>query len=107
MIYVAAVALVHEHDVHPRCQAVSRYTVHVLRIGGAFETVDDDQSERRGAIRLLPITPAADLGAGLNLDQALLGGWQMDIAGQKETGDGLHMATTQPSAWAEWDTGCP
>ena len=50
MIHAAAVALVHEHDVHPRSQAVSRHAVHVLRIGGALEAVDDDQGERRGAI---------------------------------------------------------
>ncbi len=42
VIHAAAVALVHEDDVHAGREPIAGYTQHVLRVRGAFEAVDDD-----------------------------------------------------------------
>jgi hypothetical protein len=39
--------------------------------------------------------------AGLYLDQALLSRRQIDPAGKKKSGEGLHMPPTQPWMWPE------
>ena len=49
----------------------------------------------------LPVAQASDLNSGRDLNQAVFGLRQMNFASRQETGDGLHMATTQPSARLE------
>jgi len=70
LIHAAAVALVHEYDVHVRRQRISRNTRHVLGFGGAFEAVHDDQRECLLSILRLPVAPAADLNARSDFDQS-------------------------------------
>jgi hypothetical protein len=70
LIHAAAVALVHEYDVHVRRQRISSNTRHVLGFGGAFEAVHDDQRECLLSILRLPVAPAADLNAGSDFDQS-------------------------------------
>ena len=101
MIHPAAVALVHQDYVHPGSQAVARDSQHVLRIRRSLKTMNCNDGERILPATGLPVAQASDLNSGRDLNQAVFGLRQMNFASRQETGDGLHMATTQPSARLE------
>ena len=77
MVHAAAIALVHEDDVHAGSESVAGDSEHVLRFRGTFEAVNGDDGLRLSAIGL-PAAPAADFDAGRDFDEALFGRGKMD-----------------------------
>src|SRR6266704_6463271 len=107
MIHAAAIALVHENDVHAGSEPVPRHAQHVLGVRRAFQSVDDNQGQWLGAIMTLPVAPATNLNPRRDFDQPLFRRRQVDIARQKKTSDGLHMPPAQPAASAEGSAARP
>ena len=100
VIHAAAVALVHEDDVHPGGETVASDAQHVLRFGRTFETVDGDYGQRLRAIGL-PAAPAADFCPGSDFDQTLFRRREMNLTRHEETGDGLHVSAAKPASGAK------
>ena len=92
-IHTTAVALVHEDYVHSGGHAIAGDAQHVLRIGGAFQAMHDNQGQRLAALGFaLPVAPASNVDSGFDFDEALFGGRQIDFSREEEAGDGLHVA---------------
>ena len=107
VIHTAAVALIHQYDIHPGGKAVAGHASHVLRFRRAFEPMHHDQGQGLAAIFRLPVTPAAHLHAGCNLHQTLLSGRQVNAARHEKAGDGLDVPTSEPATRAERPTRFP
>jgi len=108
VVLTAAVAHVHADDVAAGAPELVGVADDVLRVGGTFETVDDDDRGAIGALgQGLPVTLAeylaGDLGAVRGRDfYELPRGWRK-MAGAREevAGDGLQVAVAEPGAWME------
>ncbi len=100
VVHAAAVALVHEDNVHAGSKRVAGDSEHVLRLGGSFETVDGDDGLGLSTIGL-PAAPAADLDARGDFDEALFGRWKMDASRGEKAGEGLDVSATEEAARAE------
>ncbi len=92
----AAVAHVHADDVAAGEPELVGVADDVLRVGGAFETVDDDGGRAGGAARdELPVAVAEDLaghlivGRGGDFDQLGFGWREVVFAGEIVAEDGL------------------
>ena len=104
----AAVAHVHADDVRAALPELVCVADDVLRVGGAFEAVDDDGGGAGGAdIFGLPVAVAEDLagdlagGGGRDFDELLFGGREGVGAGEIVAGDGLQVAVGEIAAGLE------
>lgn len=100
VIHAAAIALVHQDDVHAGSESVACDAEHVLGFGGPFEAVNGDDGLRLSAVGL-PSAPAADFESRGDLDQALFGGRKMDATRSEKAGEGLDVSATEETAGTE------
>lgn len=93
-IRATAIALIHANHIHARRQALRRNRPHVLRVAGAFESVDDDDGQRI-LTRRPPVTVAQNPDAGLDIDASFFGWRNSKTPWQKETCQSLDVAAAQ------------
>src|SRR5215471_13387938 len=101
MIHATAVALVHEHDIHPGGQSIAGDADHVLRLRRSLEPMHNQHRHGFSTV-VSPVTPAANVDPRRNLHESLLGRWQGDPARHEEAGKGLDVSPRQPSPRPEW-----
>ena len=108
VVVAAAVAHVHADDVAAGAPEFVGVADDVLRVGGAFKAVDDDDCGAIGAVgQGLPVTLAEDLAGDLGAMGGgdfyeLAGGWgEMAGAWEEVAGDGLGVAVAEPGSGME------
>lgn len=106
VVHAAAIALVHEDDVHAGSQGVAGDAEHVLGLGGSLEAVNGDDGLRLSAVGL-PTAPAADFDSRGDLDQALFSGRKMDATRSEKAGEGLDVSATEETAGTKRRTDLP
>src|SRR5689334_19484392 len=97
----AAGSLVHANHIHARGKPFCGYSHSVRRVARPFQSMDDDDGERLGAIRL-PMAVAKHLNASFHLNEALFRRRQMQLTLQKKSCQSLLVASAQPATSAEF-----
>ena len=101
MVRASAISLIHADHIHPGCQPFCREPNRVAGVARTLEAMNDYQSQRRRSITL-PVAVTENGNAGLDFDEPLFGGGEMQPSQQQEGGERLAMSAAQQAPRPEW-----